>query len=93
MYAIWKFPLSIDPVVDIEMPYRAKLLHVAEQQGSYFVWALVHTGARKVTRRLHIFGTGMEVPEVFNENPDKYVGTFFMLGGQFVWHVFDGGQQ
>jgi hypothetical protein len=68
-----------------------QLLHVAEQFGTPRLWALVSVSEPTVARRIVIVGTGHPAPGP--DDPFVYVGTFQSLGGEFVWHVFDGGEQ
>lgn len=89
MNAVWKYELSLRQEQRIEMPVGAKILHVAEQHGILCLWALVAPGANRVNRRLMIAGTGhLTVPQ----DEWTHVGTALCDGGEFVWHVFDGGE-
>jgi hypothetical protein len=93
MLAVWKFVLLLDDEVVVEMPYGAKLLHVASQFGDPAVvtlWALVKPTARPAHRRIFIRGTGHSISA---EESRDYVGTVIVADGRIVWHVFDGGYQ
>jgi hypothetical protein len=79
---IWKFPFELSDAAVIEMPQRAKVLHVAAQNGAPTIWALVDTEAPKEPRTFRIVGTGHPIPEDV-----KHAGTFQQ--GPFVWHVFE----
>lgn len=80
---IFKYPLPISSQSDISLPLDAKLLHVGEQNGEIFVWALVAPSNPMITRSFTIYGTGHPV-----DNPlVTYVGTVQMRNG-LVWHVF-----
>lgn len=87
-YAVWKFELETQDIVDVQMPAGAKLLHVAVQHGTPCLWALVDTTAAPVLRRLRIIGTGHRADAV----AAVHVGTYMLHGGMFVGHVFDLGE-
>jgi hypothetical protein len=91
MKSIWKFPLE-GFECNVEMPTGAKILHVATQgdEPKPYVWALVDPDAPKVRRTLTIVGTGWKLKDHMGSMP--YVGTFMLLGGSMVWHVFDHGE-
>lgn len=84
---IWKFPLPMEDRARVVMPFPGQVLHVAEQGGEPFVWAVVSPGAREVVRVLRVAGTGH--PLGVGDRP--HVGSFLMRGGALVFHVFDFG--
>lgn len=88
MKAVWKFPVPIDDVVDINMPPGAKILHVAEQFGAPCIWALVTPGESTERRTFRFAGTGHPIEE---RHAGTFVGTFFMEGGALVFHLFEVG--
>jgi len=65
----------------------ASLLTVAVQDGAPCIWALVDPAQPSRERRIRIYGTGHSINE-----PGRYIGTFQLLGGTLVFHVFDGGE-
>jgi hypothetical protein len=81
---IWKFPLTVDPAV-IVMPQDARVLTVAAVGGEPFVWAIVDPAKPLVERCFTVRGTGHEMDTV-----GAYVGTFMLLDGALVFHVFEG---
>jgi hypothetical protein len=92
MLAVWKFTILLDDEVNVEMPYGAKLLHVASQYGDPAVlqlWALVEPTASPAKRQIYIRGTGQPISDL--EAGLDYVGTVIVADGRLVWHVFDGG--
>ena len=54
------------------------------------LWALVDPEAPKVCRRFIAVGTG----DLFPEEIDgfSHIGTFVLMGGRLVFHVFDAGE-
>lgn len=94
MITVWKYKLRIGGP-PIEMPRRARLLHVApapegDPAGPYTLalWALVDTEAQKVMRSIRVFATGEAVADGFHAG--HYVDTAIV--GPLVWHIFDGGE-
>lgn len=86
---IWKFPLRPEEPLVIDMPQGAEVLHVAVQGTQACIWALVDPEAQVVGRQFRVVGTGRFVPAIA---PGKYVGTFMLLEGLLVLHVFDEGE-
>jgi hypothetical protein len=81
---IWKFPLPIGDVVDVPMPEGARVLTVAAISDAPFLWAIVDPYAPVVDREFVIRGTGHPLGDV-----GAYLGTFIVLGGTLVFHVFE----
>ena len=89
---IFKYKLSVEDSVSVEMPVGAKVLSVGVQNvNEIFVWALVDDKSKKMEDRVFcIFGTGHEVPIDFSL---VFVGTVHMdlspFPGNLVWHIFE----
>jgi len=83
MKTIWKFELPIEGT--IEMPIGAEILGVQVQRDEPRLWAMVDPSAPKEKRQFKIYGTGHTMPD----NPGKYVGTFQIAEGTFIFHVFE----
>jgi hypothetical protein len=86
---VWKFPFDVEDDFAIEMPAPAQPLSVQIQHGRTTLWALVDPSAKHVIRRYRILGTG----HPSDGWPGRYIGTFKLLNGEFVGHLFelDGG--
>lgn len=84
--SIWKFPLEITDVQQIEMPADAEILTIQTQDGQPCIWALVSLNAPKKKVAFEIFGTGHPVPENAKR---RYVGTYQLSGGALVFHCFE----
>jgi hypothetical protein len=84
MKTIYKYPVKITGEFDIGMPKDSKILYVAMQNGSPYMWVLVDPDATHETRTFSIVGTGNPAAHVEVEN---YIGTFQQY--QFVWHLFE----
>lgn len=85
---IWKFDLKDLRVQIIGMPVGAKLLTVAMQHETPRLWALVNDTGDIVNRRILTYGTGHA-----GATAGDYIGTYQLLEGALVFHVFDGGEE
>lgn len=81
---VWKYPLCLGRTGH-ELPRNAELLHVADQAGTICLWAKGDPSAEKVLREFVVHGTG----HLFSDIGLSHVGTVLVLGGRFVWHVFE----
>lgn len=64
---------------------HGKVIHVGEQEGRLFMWALMDDEDPSYRRVFHVIGTG----PAFSVPPhSEYLGTVQMPGG-LVWHVFE----
>lgn len=82
---IWKFPFVIEDVVTVSMPEDATVLSVQVQNGEPCIWAVVDPSNPIVMRIFHLRGTGHALGEV-----GQFIGTFQMMDGGLVFHLFDG---
>lgn len=73
----------------INMALGAELLHVDTQGDVPQLWARVDTHAKTVNRKICTVGTGHPMPE----GVGPHVGTFTMMSGVLVFHVFDCGEE
>lgn len=87
---IYKYHLSFFKEQTISLPIDAKILTVAMQGDSMYMWAshhfpkqAYHSSTMYDWRTIFIIATGEEVPNL----PTKYIGTVFAKG--FVWHVYE----
>ena len=81
---IWKFPLALVDAYPVDMPRGARILSVADQNGTLCLWAEVDPEAPCETRRIRIVGSGHPVPQ---EPKLQFIGT--AVQGPFVWHVYE----
>lgn len=82
---VFKYILTVQRGSTVAMPADAKVVAVGEQHGKICMWAIVpDPQAPVVVRVFSVYGTG----DPINPGAD-YLGTFFMLGGSLVWHVFE----
>lgn len=90
MRTIWKFRLGSGPrgVSEVEMPAGAQVLCVQAQGGEPCVWAVVDQDAARERRVFLTYGTGHQHEAIRG----KYVGTYQLLDGALVFHVFEQGR-
>ncbi len=89
MKAVWKFPLPIDDVIEIEMPRGAEILHVSSQADSPMLWALVEQGAAMEKRRFRFAGTGHLIEEPELPECLKHRGSWSQNNGKLIFHLFE----
>lgn len=82
---VWKFPLASVSVQEIDLPFGAAILHVAEQAGELHLWALCDPSAPRVPRGIAMIDTGAAAPV----EEGRHVGTLLLMGGALVKHVFE----
>jgi hypothetical protein len=85
--AIWKFPIATTDAQLIPMPVGARLLTVQTQDESPCIWAEVSPAAEPVDRIIYVHGTG----HTFDHDA-SYLGTYQVMGGMLIFHVYDGGE-
>jgi hypothetical protein len=86
MKTIWKYKFNISDNILIEMPKGAEILTVQTQDGEPCIWALVDTEQKTIVdRHFELYGTG----HPFTETEKKYIGSFQLLEGQLVFHLFE----
>lgn len=82
---MWKFPLSLQDVTEVAMPAGARVVTAAGQDGVITVWAAVDPRRPSEVRRFGVYATGQALPI----GPKFHVGTVFIEGGAYVFHVFE----
>lgn len=83
---IYKYPMEMLRLQFIEFPAGAKILSVANQNGTICLWAsILNPDADAATRRraIEIIGTGDQVSKADR----TFIGTVLMDG--YVWHIFE----
>ena len=89
-YSVWKYPVAARDNFEIEMPKGAKILYVATQAESAWMWALCDTEETVVeVRRFRLAGTGHPLRYGFVGQQPTYIGSFQLLDGALVFHLFE----
>lgn len=86
---IYKYELELSDSQTIYMPKGAEILTVQVQDGRPVIWVLVapSKGRAKEERMIETFGTGNPIE---SENIERrYIGTYQMMGGSLIFHVFE----
>ena len=83
---IFKYQLYTHGTEVVLLPEGAEILCVQNQLETPCIWAIVDPEAPIEERRFITLGTGHPVPEGINL---KYIGTYQLMGGAFVYHVFE----
>lgn len=84
---VGKFPVHIEDVLYIKMPQDAKILCVQTQNHMPQMWALIDTEKPIEARRFRLYATGHPID--IEENDLSYIGTFQLLEGDLVYHLFE----
>lgn len=90
MKTVWKYTLPWPPPSDLvgfRMPKGARPLTIQTQAGRPCVWALVDDERPLEPRWFRIAGTGHPIEDEIAE--DGYIGTFQVIGGGLIFHVFE----
>ena len=82
---VYKYPIKIDDIVELELPAGAEILHVESQNDNLFLWALVDPEKPTLHRRIRIAGTGHTI----KENIIRYINTFTLYEKALWFHVFE----
>lgn len=85
MITVYKYPIIESVYQVIELPEGAEILHVANQHEQLCMWCKVDTSKKLVKREFAVYGTGKPLANMHL----TYINTFMMLGGTFVYHLFE----
>ena len=85
MKTIYKYALETMDAQRLTMRAGAEILCIQVQRGCPMIWASVDPQASFEQRTFRTYGTGFKIPD----NPGRYIGTYQLDGGDFVWHVFE----
>ena len=85
MTRIFKYPLLVIDEPEVIMPEGAKILCVQTQYDQPVLWALVDDAKPLKSKVFRIVGTGRAI----DFETEGYVGTFQVLEGGLVFHVFE----
>lgn len=89
MKVVWKFPLAVEDIQQVEIPQEAKVLTVQVQNGIPCIWALVESENGLEKRTFRLAGTGHDLEPASPNEILEYVGTFQLLEGKFIGHLFE----
>lgn len=89
MTAVWKWRLDVTDHQTVSMPEGAQILSVQTQHEAPTLWALCNEAVPYEDRSIEIIGTGHNVPPAPSGTNRHFLGTFQLLDGGFVGHVFE----
>lgn len=90
MRSIYKYKLDLDSRLQyVEAPSGWTVLHVAMQDDTPCLWALVHHDRPAERHLVMIAGTGHQIGDAPEGFAWSHCGTFLMCDGLYVWHVFE----
>lgn len=81
---IWKLGIPVQGSFELALPAGSRVLTVQAQGGDPYIWFLCDPLAKPETRRFSLVGTGHPI-----ETVGDYLGTFQVLDGMFVGHLFE----
>ena len=88
MLSIFKYPVLIQDHFTLELPKDAKILTVQTQRGIPQLWAMVDSEIGKEKRYFRLAGTGHPLGDDYLRIIN-YIGTFQMVNGTLVFHLFE----
>jgi len=86
MQVIHKYDIPIQDDFTIKMPYVGKFLDVQVQYGAPRLWVLTSSESPEIEYKFKIIATGQEFD--YENTCLYYIGTFQMVGGDLVYHLF-----
>ena len=85
MKTIYKYEVPIEDEFYIGIPLGADILCIQSQNNKAFIWVLIDTELKKVSRGFIMVGTGHKI----DADISRYVGTFQIFNSSFVGHLFE----
>ena len=97
MRIIYKYPLEVKDYQVVTMPKNAQILTVQAQREKPCIWALVDTDNEPEERYFRMAGpekryfrmAGTGHPIRLKDKLLRYIGTFQLMGGDLIFHVFE----
>lgn len=87
MKTVFKYLLKVDDYQTVTMPRGAQILTVQAQRDIPCIWALVETDSEPEERYFRMAGTGHRMSE--KDKFLRYIGTFQIMQGELVFHIFE----
>ena len=88
MRTIYKYPITVQDDISIEMPQGAKVLTVQMQRGIPCVWAIVDPDNEPAAKYFRLAGTGHPITERVSRLL-RHIGSFQMEGETLIFHLFE----
>lgn len=85
---VWKWEFAVQDRFTLRLPKDAEVLTVQAQRDRACLWALCDPEAEKEDRTFACWGTGHQ-HFLNGRSPGRYVGTFQLMSGALVFHLFE----
>lgn len=85
---IFKYQIQQLHKFTLLIPKGARILDIDVQKGIPQMWVSVEDDQPEELRMFHLFETGEAIPQEIYRMSD-YIGTFQLLGGDIVLHLFE----
>jgi hypothetical protein len=92
MNRVFKYRIPAESVFFLSLPVGAEVLAVQAQHDEGQLWALVDPAAPTTERCFEIAGTGQKMADLADDVERRYVGTWQVWDGAYVFHLFELGQ-
>lgn len=87
---IWKFEIPVVDAFSLMLPTQSEILSVQQSQSTKkpCIWVLVYPNNPKEDRHFECYGTGHPIHNDMGVER-KFIGTFQLVDGTFVGHLFE----
>lgn len=89
MQIIYKYPVPSEDKFMLMLPLGAHVLTVQSQNNEPQLWALVDPQQPLEPRHFRLVATGQQLADPFDKSSYVYIGTFQLLTGRLVFHLFE----
>lgn len=87
MLKVYKYSIPVAEYFTLDLPEDSKILTIQSQHGEPQIWVLVNINNPLKEYKFCLVGTGHPIQEEM-ENL-IYIGTFQLLDGGFIGHLFE----
>jgi hypothetical protein len=84
MNVIWKYDVPVLDEFAISLPKEAEIVHVGSIGDKPYMWVIHDPINDYEQRTFYVRGTGHNIKDDL-----IYIGTFIILSGEFVGHLFE----
>lgn len=86
---IFKYQMPVKEHFEMKLPRGAKIIRVADQDGFFWLWAVINTDQPDEIRKFHAVKCGGNMPDV-DENKLEYVGCCAMfIQQELMLYIFE----
>jgi len=84
---VYKYTIPVEDYFSLDLPAGAKILTIQVQRDEPQIWALVDPEQQPRPYNFRLAGTGHDITE--SRDSLEYIGTFQLVGGNFIGHLFE----